>query len=295
VAVVKTQVRARPTAATPAPIDLLSSEHHFTAADLGLPTHAVFRCFAELPENAVAVGSDYGLVILNGDRFEPFPLPQGARREMRDIQDLAWDGTWLHVVSAKNAYRWNLANELHTQAFPKDGKGGFEEMRCVLAGPKGMIEAWRTRWVLQGQSRPSKDILCMATDNDRVFFGSRNGQLGILGDEVLHDFGQPIRHMAWAHDRLWIAAAKAFWTLVPGSPPLQIEDREPFGLCTDPHGRLWRLHATGPGYSEHGEVPNPLDVEINRPWSIGVNKTGLWIGQRGGLTRWLWDLKSHVG
>jgi hypothetical protein len=243
----------------------------------------------------MAIGSDYGLVVLRGETRTSFPFPPGARHEMRDIQDLAWDGEWLHVVSAKNAYRWNLTNEVHTLAFPKDGKGGFEELRCVLAGPEGLIEAWRTRWVSQGESHPAEDILCMATDNDRVFFGSRNGQLGILNGEALHNFGQPIRHMAWAHDRLWIAAAKAFWTLVPGEAPTLIEDREPFGLCTDPQGRLWRLHATGPGCSEHGEAPNSLDVQINRPWSIGVNKTGLWVGQRGGLTRWLWAPKSHAG
>jgi hypothetical protein len=288
-------VATAPTAVTLAPIDLLSPERHFTAADLGLPEHAVFRCFAELPQNAVAVGSDYGLVIFQGDSFKSFPFPKGARREMRDILDLAWDGTCLHIVSAKNAYRWNLEKEIHTLAFPKDGKGGFEELRCVLAGPKGLIEAWRTRWVSQGRSHPAEDILCMATDMERVFFGSRNGQLGVLDGEVLHNFEHPIRHLAWAHDRLWIAAAKSFWTLVPGESPIQIEDREPFGLCTDPHGRLWRLHATGPGYSGHGEVPKALNLQINRPWSIGANKAGLWVGQRGGLSRWLWDPESHAG
>jgi hypothetical protein len=242
----------------------------------------------------MAVGADYGLILFSGEEHKAFPFPQGARRETKDIQSMAWDGANLHVVSAKNAYVWDRKTTVRARPFPQDGTGGFEELRCVLAGPKGLIEAWRTRWVLGGESRPAEDILCLASDGNRVFYGSRDGQLGVLGEELLHRFpDQPIRHMVWAHQRLWIAAAGGLYSLGEGLE--QVLDREPYGLCMDPYGRLWVLSAEGPALSESGETPRTLGLEIHRPWSIGANESGLWIGERGGLSRWSWAPESSAG
>jgi hypothetical protein len=242
----------------------------------------------------MAIGSDYGLVVLRGVTPTAFPFPPGARHEMRDIQDLAWDGEWLHVVSAKNAYRWNLKDKVHTVSFPRDKTGGFEELRGVFSGPDGLIEAWRTRWVLNGTSHPAEDFLCMASNSTEVFCGSRSGNLSLLGGDCIAQFEGPIRHMIWAHGRLWIAATKALWTLFPGSQPVQIKDTEPFGLCTDPFGRLWCLGAKDISCSTEGDSPAPVDLPIARPWAIGANSAGLWVGQKGGLSRWLWASESRV-
>jgi hypothetical protein len=255
----------------------------------------VFRCFAGLPEGQTAVGSDYGLVVLKGESARPFPFPQGARHEMRDIQDLAWDGKWLHVVSAKNGYRWDLKDTVHTVAFPQDAAGGFEELRGVFNGPNGLIQAWRMRWILNDVSQPAEDILSMATNGVDVFYGSRTGILGVLGGKTCTRFEGPIRHLTWAHNRLWIAADKALWTLFPGEPATQIQRPEPYGLCTDPLGRMWCLGADGLAQSENGETPTARGHSIQRPWSIGANSVGLWVGQRGGLSRWLWASESNEG
>lgn len=239
----------------------------------------------------MAVGSDYGLVVLQGDIATPFPFPQGARHEMRDILDLAWDGKWLHVVSAKNAYRWDLKDKVHTIAFPQDAAGGFEELRGVFNGPNGLIQAWRTRWVLKDLSQPAEDILCMTTHEEDVFYGSRTGILGVLGGREIARFSGPIRHLTWAHNRLWIAADKALWTLLPGESAKRIQSPEPYGLCADAQGRLWHLGDSGLFCSQKGEPPTAFAQPIARPWSIGANSVGLWVGQRGGLSRWLWASK----
>jgi len=241
----------------------------------------------------MAVGADYGLILFEGEQWTGFPFPKGARRECKDIQDLAWDGDALHVVSAKNAYIWDRDSPVRSRSFPLDGAGGFEELRSLHMGNQGLIEAWRNHWVLGDKSGPAADILCMASHKNEVFYGARDGQMGVLGGEVLHRFDGPLRHLAWAHHRLWIAAAGGLFCYSSNTLK-QIQDTEPFGLCTDNWGRLWVLNTSGPALSQEGEAPQSLGLKIERPWSIGSNASGLWVGQRGGLTRWDWAPEPYA-
>ena len=264
---------------------LLTERREFAAEELGLPAHSVFRCPVALPDGRVAIGSDYGLILMQGDRATPFPFPAGARRECKDIQSMAFSGGELHVVSAKNAYRWDTQSAVRSRSFPLDGLGGFEELRCVFAAPEGLIEAWRTRLVYEQTTQQADDILCFASNGKEVFFGTRSGRVGILGGEDLAQFdGEPVRHLAWAHDRLWIAGDGALQSYSDslnrhGSP-------EPFGLSTDQHGRLWALDARGLSVSVQGGSPERLPERLVQPWDLGCTPGHLWVGRRGGLVRW---------
>lgn len=266
-------------------MSLLTERTDFSAEELGLPAHSVFRCPCELPDGRVAIGSDYGLVLMTGDRVESFPFPAGARRECKDIQALAWAEGELHVASAKNAYRWDGKGPVRARSFPLDGKGGFEELRTVYAGPNGLIEAWRTRWVCGEETQAAEDILCLARSGDRVFYGSRSGRLGLLSGELIHEFpDEPVRHLAWAHEKLWIASNGGLHTWT--SELKQVGSPEPFGLSVDAKGRLWTLDARGLSLSQTGEPPERLNAAISQPWAIGSSSEHLWVGRRGGVVRW---------
>ena len=264
---------------------LLTERRDFTAEMLGLPAHSVFRRPVELPDGRVAVGSDYGVVLMDGDTPAPFPFPAGARRECKDIQSMAFAEGELHVVSAKNAYRWDTQSDVRSRSFPLDGLGGFEELRCVFTGPEGLIEAWRTRLVYRDTTEKADDILCFASDGERVFYGTRSGQIGILGGEdIAHFRGEPVRHLAWAHDQLWIACDGSLHSYAGslqrhGSP-------EPFGLAADSKGRLWTLDARGLSVSNDGASPQRLKEPLVQPWDLGCTSRNIWVGRRGGLVRW---------
>jgi len=276
----------------PAPTEPLAAQAHFSARDLGLPEHTVFRCFQALPSGQMAIGADYGLALVSGEKVNAFPFPKGARKESMDVQSLAFDGHSLHVVTTKNAYAWDLKQSVRAKPFPRDNDGGFEELRVVAMGPNGLIEAWREHWVCDGQSHPGEDILSIASNSEVAYYGTRGGQLGIFSGPILHRFiddghACPIRHLAWAHQRLWIAAAGAIYTY-QGEQLTKVRDGEPFGFCVDPQGRLWSLDPQGVSLSNDTGELRRLQLKIERPWSIGADAQGLWIGQRGGISRWSW-------
>ena len=265
---------------------LLTERREFPAEALGLPAHSVFRCPVALPDGRVAVGSDYGLILMDGDKATPFPFPAGARRECKDIQSMAFADGELHVVSAKNAYRWDTQSDVRSRSFPLDGLGGFEELRCVFAGPAGLIEAWRTRLVYQETTEKADDILCFARNADTVFFGTRSGRVGVLqGGDIARFDGEPVRHLAWAHNQLWVASNGALHSYADGSLTKH-SSPEPFGLATDHQGRLWALDARGLSVSTGGEAPVRLSEALLQPWDLGCTPGHLWVGRRGGLVRW---------
>ena len=72
-----------------------------------MPPHATLRAVQALPDGRLAAGSDYGMVLIAGDKVQPFPFPQGARREMRGVTALAVlgmvAGTWPHLMALSAA------------------------------------------------------------------------------------------------------------------------------------------------------------------------------------------------
>mgnify|MGYP001212373584 CR=1 FL=1 len=263
----------------------LTERRHFPAETLGLPAHSVFRPAQALPDGRVVVASDYGAVIFQGDDVTPFPFPKGARKENRDIQSIAWAGGELHLISSKNAFRWDGSDSVRARHFPKDGDGGYEELRLVFESPDGPIEAWRMHTVSAGQSHASKDLLSMATDGARIFTGSRCGELALFQGQVLHQFdSEPIRHLHWAMGRLWIGAGGQLWSwkdsLVshPGPPP--------FGLAGVPNERPWVLDPLGLHQLREDGSREPMARGIDQPWSLSVTPGQIWVGRRGGLIRW---------
>ncbi len=260
--------------------------HRWTPQDHGLPGHATYRCLRSLPEGGLAAGTDYGLVLWRNDRWTPFPFPRGARQQSRHVESIAVQDSNLFVATRKNWYAWPFEGEAQGRSFRRDAYGVVIELRALHAGPTGLLQGWQDGLV-GGEGPP--DCICFATAQQALFAGTLDGRLHRIDQGELRRFEldgrpAPVRHLAWAHHRLWVASAGALhtwdgqsWRSRPG---------EPYGMHSDRAGRLWTLREGRLHLSEDGDWPHPVSLPLDRPWALASTGEGdLWIGCVGALVR----------
>ena len=216
--------------------------------------------------------------------FLPFPFPKGARRENRDVVSIAEVDGQVHVASMKGRFVWPFRGEASGRGHPQDGAGGFDDLRALHAGPQGLLAGWRTH--LEGGSGPG-ECIAFATWRGRVYAGSIDGHLVEVDGPAIRRFesggkGRPIRYMAAAHDRLWLAVDGRHhrWD----GETWASDAIEPYALHAA-QGRLWALARGGLWCSDAGDWPRRIDLDLVRPWSLGSRDDELWIGLKGGLVR----------
>lgn len=251
---------------------------------LGLPAHATVRCIQELPTGDVALGSDYDMLLYRAGHFLPFPFPQGARRESRSVDSMAVVDGVLYVGTQRSRFTWPLRGQAQGRGHPQDGAGGFDDLRRIYAAPWGLVCGWRTH--LEGAEGPPECISFATAWQGKVYAGTLDGQLWQLNGDLVRTFseggrGRPIRHLAFAHGRLWVAGAGALhrwdgqtWEQRPG---------EPYELHTDPDGALWSLYEGGLWVSEAGDWPSRVPAPLQRPWALGSAGRQLWVGAKGSV------------
>ncbi len=238
-----------------------------------------------MPRDGLAAGTDYGLVLFQQDQWTAFPYPQGARREGRRVESMALHQDTLYVATQKNWYRWPFEGEAIGRGFERDAYRVVIELRAFHAGEQGLLTAWRDR--LEGGEGPG-DLICFVTTPLGVFGGTLDGLLWHVNQGRVRRFeregeAEPVRYLAWAHDRLWVAAAGALHTW--DGETWDHRQGEPYALHTGPDGTLWTLREGGLHASREGDWPRPVDLPLVRPWALAAVGEHLWIGCVGRLVR----------
>lgn len=263
----------------------------WSSEELGLPRPATPRCLLSLSQGDLAVGSDYGMVLRRGEHFLPFPFPAGARREMRRVESMAEipgeQGGCLHVATARGSFTWPFRGEAAGKGLPRDGEGGFDDLRALHAAPWGLLRGWRSH--LEGAEGPG-ECIAFASLGERVFAGTLDGRFVELFESgpqrELRRFtrggkGRPVRYLAAAHGSIWLACDGAHYRW---DGELWSQDQvEPYGYASEP-GRLWAI-ARGGLWLSTGGWPSPVEAELVRPWALAVHGGELFVGCKGGLVR----------
>lgn len=260
----------------------------WTLDQIGDEAVATVRCVGRW-RGGVALGSDYGLVLAEHERFAGFPWPRGARREARRVEALAeGDGT-LHVATSQALYTWDGRGEPKSRRHGADQEEGFDDLLALLHRDGRLYAAYRTRF--EGGEGPPDVISLVADPSGVVYAGTRNGELHVIdGGGPLRSFREPgggkprpVRHLAWADGALFVAAAGALhrfdgvgWETLPGS--------EPGGLGVDEEGRLWVIREGQLWLWWLGELV-PVPARLERPWALGAAPGALWIGGVGRVWR----------
>jgi hypothetical protein len=257
----------------------------WTTDALGDEAIATVRCIGALPGGGVALGSDYGLVTWQRERFAAFPWPKGARREARRVEALASTDSTLHVATSQALYTWDYRGEPRSRKHGADAEEGYDDVLALHATGDRLLVGWRTR--LEGGVGPA-DTLCFASDpNGVVYAGTRHGELHVVdGGGPIRSFvdgkPRPVRHLAWSDGALFVAAAGALhrfdgtrWTTHGG---------EPGALHVDEEGRLWAVHEGGVHLWWAGALRR-VPVTFDRPWSLGSSPGALWVGGVGRVWR----------
>jgi hypothetical protein len=268
----------------------------WSTADIGDEAVATVRCCIALPGGVVALGSDYGLTLaLPGEqvRFLPFPWPAGARREARRVEAIAVHAGELVVATSQALFRCPLADlappgrgapprtpRVTSRRHGADDSDGYDDLNALLSVGERLYLGYRTRF--EGGSGP-RDVLSLASDpHGVVYAGTRSGEVHVVdGGGPIRVFadhkGRPVRHLAFAAGALWVAALGALhrfdgcrWTTL---------QPEPVALATDDLGRLWALAEGGLWWLD-GDALVPVDVPLERPWSLAASRGALWIGGR---------------
>jgi hypothetical protein len=233
----------------------------------------------------MAAGSDYGLVLWQQGQWQHFPYPKGARREGRRVESMAWHDGALYVATQKNWYRWPFSGEAVGRGFERDAYGVVIELRTFHSGPKGLLRAWQDR--LEGGVGPG-DIICFVNSPLGVFAGTLDGQLWRIDQGLLRRFERngrpaPVRYLAWAHNRLWVASAGALHTW--DGQAWEQREGEPYSLHSGTDGALWALRQGALQVSRSGGWPQRVSLALERPWALATLGTELWIGCVGRLLR----------
>ena len=251
-----------------------------------MPPHATVRALQALPDGRLAAGSDYGMVLIAGDTVQPFPFPQGARREMRGVTALAVFNGALHASTERGYFYWPFRGVAAGKGFPQDGAGGFDDLRSLYAAPHALLKGWRTH--LEGGDGPGECISFCTGWQQGVFAGTLDGHLHQVNVGPVRRFesegrGRPVRQLSMGAGHLWAAAAERLWRW-DGST-WQAGGSEPYALTSDGRDRLWSLAEGGLWCSEVGEFPERVAVDLERPWQLGVQGEHLWVGCRGSLVK----------
>lgn len=195
----------------------------------------------------------------------------------------------LYVTTQKNHYRWPLASQDAGEAvgrgFERDAYGVVVELRTFHTAPTGLMTAWGDR--LEGGDGPG-DLICFVNTPLGVFGGTLDGQLWQIDGGPMRSFSSdgrpdPVRYLAWAHDRLWVAAGGRLLTW--DGQVWAERAGEPYALHTGPDGTLWTLRKGGLHASTEGSWPVPVDLALTRPWALAAVAEDLWIGCVGRLVR----------
>lgn len=256
----------------------------FTAEGLGLPAHATLRALQCLPDGRMAVGSDYGMVLIAGDAVQPFPFPKGARREMRGVTSLAVFGGALHASTERGYFSWPYRGVAAGKGFPQDGAGGFDDLRAVFGAPNALLKGWRTH--LEGGEGPGECISFCVGWQQRVFAGTLDGHLHEVNVGPVRRFesegrGRPVRQLSMGAGHLWAAAAERLWRW--DGVQWEAGGSEPYALTSDGKDRLWALAEGGLWCSQTGVFPERIPLSLERPWQLTADRDRLWVGCRGSL------------
>jgi hypothetical protein len=252
----------------------------WSTAEIGDSPVATVRCAIPLPGGAVALGSDYGLTLWRDGRFAPFPWPRGSRREARRVETMVVHGGVLHVGTTQTLYTWDFAGAVHSRRHGPDEEDGFDDLDALLSAGDRLYAGYRTRF--EGGGGPKDAISLVADPAGVVFAGTRAGELHVVdGGGPLRVFAdhkpRPIRHLAFAAGALWVAARGALHRFDGASWSEQAP--EPTALAVDPEGRLWAV-AEGRLHVLEGETLRPVDVAVERPWSLAALPGAVWVGAR---------------
>ncbi len=249
----------------------------WSTRELGDEGIATVRCAVEIP-GGVALGSDYGLTLWEGERFRPFPWPAGARREARRVEAMAVHQGSLWVATSQSLVRWDFRAEPTVKKHGADREEGWDELRCLLSTPAGLLRGFRTGLVDGADRVGLPEVFALAgAPGGVVYAGTAGGELHILGGGAVRRCGGPIRHLAFADGELHVAAGErhhrfdgARWA---SSEP------EPTAFTVDRRGRMWML-AEGKLYvwTRRGAIAIP--IVLDRPWALCAAADQLWIGGR---------------
>ncbi|MSQ03561.1 MAG: hypothetical protein EXR71_17010 [Myxococcales bacterium] len=267
--------------AEPPPRPAWGELRSWSCAELGDETVATVRCVVEIP-GGVALGSDYGLTLWEAGRFRPFPWPVGARREARRVEAMTVHAGSLWVATSQGLVRWDFRSEPTVKKHAADAEGGWDELRCLLSTPNGVLRAFRTGLV--GGADGGADgaglaevFALAAAPGGVVYAGTAGGDVHVVGGGPVHRCGGPVRHLAFADGELHVAAGDrhhrfdgARWL---SSPP------EPTAFAVDRRGRLWML-AEGKLFTWTRGGALAIPVSLDRPWSLCAAADQLWIGGR---------------
>ena len=265
----------------PPPAPAWGRPERWSTAQLGDEPAATVRCVVEVP-GGVALGSDYGLTLWRRGRFEPFPWPAGARREARRVEAMAMHQGALWIATSQCLVSWDFRGEPTLRKHGADDEQGWDELRCLLSTPGGLLRGLRTGLVGVEGAPPLREVFALAaTPGGVVYAGTGSGQLHVVGGgapiATLGGPHRPVRHLAFADGLLHVAAGDQHhvfdgctWSR---SAP------EPTAFAVDARGRLW-LVAEGGVYAWTRGGPVRLDLAVERPWALAATADRLWIGGR---------------
>lgn len=270
--------------AEPPPPYVPGPAQRWTTAELGDESIATVRCFCAV-RGGLALGSDYGLTLWQRGSFRPFPWPRGARREARRVEAMAATGRLLSIATQQALVTWDFEGEPKVRKHAPDQEEGWDEAAAMHASGDRLLIGWRTH--LEGGQGPA-DVIAFAADPEGVVYaGTRAGELHVVdGGGPVRQFvvgkGRPVRHLAFALGRLWVAAGGelhcfdgASWAREPG---------EPGALGVDERGRLWAVR-DGRVALREGEGWRDVATPVARPWALGFAGGSVWVGGVGEVAR----------
>lgn len=263
--------------AEPTPRPAWGEIRTWSTRELGDEPIATVRCAVEIP-GGVALGSDYGLTLWEGERFRPFPWPAGARREARRVEAMAVHRGALWVATSQSLVRWDFRGEPTVKKHGADAEEGWDELRCLLSTPSGLLRGFRTGLVDGADARGLPEVFALVTAPGGVVYGgTAGGDVHVIGGGPVHRCRGPIRHLAFAEGELHVAGGErhhrfngARWT---SSEP------EPTAFAVDRRGRMWML-AEGKLFVWTRAGALAIPVVLDRPWTLCAAGDQLWIGGR---------------
>ncbi|MES2638774.1 MAG: hypothetical protein V4850_04810 [Myxococcota bacterium] len=252
----------------------------WSTTEIGDTDVATVRCVLALPGGGVALGSDYGLTLWKNGTFTPFPWPLGSRREARRVESMAVNHGHLYVATTQTLYVWDFGAKVTSRRHGPDEEDGFDDLNVLLSPGDRLYAGYRTRF--EGGVGPPDTLALAADPSGVVYAGTRDGELHVIdGGGPIRTFAdakpRPIRHLAWAEGSLWAAALGTLHRFDGAS--WSAAGPEPTALTVDPEGRLWAL-AEGRLHVLTAGALKPLDLPLERPWSLTATPGALWIGGR---------------
>lgn len=270
--------------AEPPPPAAWGALESWSAEAIGEVPAATVRVAIDVP-GGVALGSDYGLTLWRNGRFTPFPWPAGCRREARRVEAMAVERGALWVATSQALVRWDFVSDPTVRKHGPDSEEGWDELRCMLSTPAGLLRGYRTGLVDpdgRSDSALAETFALVDALGGVVYAGTGSGALHVVGQpgpvrSMSPRPHQPVRHLAFADGLLHVAAASAHHRFDGAS--WTSAEPEPTAFAVDRRGRLWLL-AEGRLFSWTRAGPVAVPVALERPWCLAAVGERLWIGGR---------------